>query len=182
MEEIWKDIKGYEGLYQISNLGNVKALEKQCWNGGAWWTMKEKLLKPTKTNYGYFMISLYKGGKRCRKKFLVHRLVADEFIPNIDSKPYINHLNHIRTDNRLENLEWITQRENCSHAKLASGNKTGYNNVIREPRNDTYRFSIRVEKKRIYKGPFPSPQLAHEAYLQFLKDNNITIKYATVKS
>ena len=98
-KEIWKDIEGYEGLYQISNLGRIKS----SYNG------KEKILKPF-DNHGYFRIQLYKNG--VRKKETIHRLVAKAFIPNPENKPYIDHINTIRTDNRVENLRWVTHEEN----------------------------------------------------------------------
>lgn len=102
-EEIWKDIKGYEGLYQVSNLGRVKALEKKCWNGGAWWTMPESILKHTMTR-GYVIVGLYKLDRKKGKNFFVHRILAEHFIPNPENKPFINHINHNRADNRINNM------------------------------------------------------------------------------
>lgn len=105
--EVWKDVVGYEGLYQVSNFGNVKSLGNE-------FSRKERLLKPSLQTKGYVNIVLQKNGKR--KKILVHRLVAEYFIPNLDKKLQVNHINGIKTDNRVQNLEWVTHRENLDHA------------------------------------------------------------------
>lgn len=97
--EIWKDIEGYEGLYQISNLGNVKSL-------------KNGLLKGGKI-FGYRYIGLCYNGKY--KSFRVARLVAKAFIPNTENKPCVDHINAIRDDDRVENLRWVTHKENTNN-------------------------------------------------------------------
>lgn len=102
VNEIWRDIKGYEQLYQISNLGNVKSLNYNK-------TSKEKILKPNNIK-GYLIVGLYKNGKR--KFYHVHRLVTEAFLPNPNNKPCIDHINADRTDNRVENLRWVTHKEN----------------------------------------------------------------------
>ena len=101
--EIWKDIEGYEGLYQISNMGNVKSLNYNR-------TGKEKILKSGKNKDNYLRVCLYKNGKQ--KKCLVHRLVAEVFIPRIEGKEFVDHINGIRDDNRIDNLRWCTHQEN----------------------------------------------------------------------
>ena len=111
MEEIWKDIEGYEGLYQVSNLSRVRALEKVviC-STGRKCVLKEHILIQNSSFYGYKGVDLTKNGKR--KKFLIHRLVAKAFIPNPENKPEIDHINTNRSDNRIENLRWVTSSEN----------------------------------------------------------------------
>ena len=104
MKEIWKDIKGFEGKYQASNTSKIRSLSYMGHKG----IVKE--LKQTKRKDGYLQVQLYK------KKCSVHRILAETFIDNPDNKSYINHRNGIKTDNRLENLEWCTASENVQHA------------------------------------------------------------------
>lgn len=106
MKEIWKDITGYEGLYQISNNGNVKSLGNNK-------TKKEKILKPSVDGDGYLFVKLCKNRKL--KYFKVHRLVAQAFISNPNNLPQVNHKNEIKDDNRLENLEWCDAKYNINY-------------------------------------------------------------------
>ena len=104
--EIYRDIPEYEGLYQVSNYGNIKSLpRKRC---------KGCILKPYYPKYGYPHVMLSKNG--IQKCYKVHRLVAEVFIPNPDQKPEVNHKNANKSDNRVENLEWCTTFENYAHA------------------------------------------------------------------
>ena len=105
--EIWKDIKDYEGCYQISNLGNIKSLIRKN-------NKKEKLLKVQISTCGYYKILLYKNNKS--KHFKVHRLIAIHFIPNIYNKEQINHIDGNKLNNNINNLEWVTPKENMQHA------------------------------------------------------------------
>lgn len=111
--EIWKDIKGYEGLYQVSNFGNVKSVDRISKHSNGDLTLKGKLLKSVKNSRGYLQVDLCKNGKI--KKILIHRLVAQTFLPNPDNKPHIDHINTITTDNRVINLRWVTQKENINN-------------------------------------------------------------------
>ena len=105
--EIWKPIKGYEGIYEISNFGRgVKSLDRH-------WSPGEKILQSTFSEDGYLQINLYKD--KIHRNIKIHRLVAETFIPNLNNYPQINHKNGIKTDNRVENLEWCTHQENIDH-------------------------------------------------------------------
>ena len=104
MKEIWKDIKGYEGLYKFSNLGNIKSL-----NG--YGHKKEIILSPIKNRYWNVILS--KNGKK--KNYLVHRLVAEAFIPNSNNYSQINHKDENSKNNRVDNLEWCNSKYNCNY-------------------------------------------------------------------
>lgn len=107
MEEIFLDIKGYEGLYQVSNLGNVKSLVN---NKGV---AREKILKPIISSNGYLRVSLQKKYKK--KNYFVHRLVANAFLPNTHNLPYVNHKDECKTNDVVTNLEWCTHKYNCNY-------------------------------------------------------------------
>ncbi len=114
-EEIWKDVIGYEGLYEISNYGRIKSIARQVVSQYRKRTIKEKILKNTTCHYGYTNTCLSKYGDS--KLFKVHRLVAIHFIPNPENKPQVNHKgkNPNKKDNRVWMLEWVTNKENADH-------------------------------------------------------------------
>lgn len=103
MKEIWKDIAGYEGLYQVSNLGNVKSLNYNR-------TKKERILIPGKNNSGYLLVMLSKNGTR--KTFTIHRLAAQAFIENPKNLPEVNHIDEDKTNNCVSNLEFCDRKYN----------------------------------------------------------------------
>ena len=113
--ELWKDVPGYEGLYQISNFGNVKSLERID-NSNHF--HEEKILKQKIFRNGYWYVNLSKDGKH--HNYHVHRIVAKLFVKNSLNKPQVNHIDGDKTNNNVNNLEWVTMSENIRH-----GYKTG---------------------------------------------------------
>jgi aspartate carbamoyltransferase regulatory subunit len=122
MQEIWKDVDGYEGLYQVSNTGEVKSLGNDA-------SRKEKILKNFLMPTGYYSVILCKNRKI--KRFYVHRLVGLAFIPNPTNKATINHIDGKKGNNLYSNLEWCTQKENIRHA-MDVLNYVPFKNVVRD--------------------------------------------------
>lgn len=119
MEELWEDIDGWAGKYQISNLGRVKTLNYKR-------TKKEKIMTGITDIRGYKCISFREGGAGSKQRhFLIHRLVAKKFVPNPDNKPFVNHIDGDRGNNAATNLEWVTRSENEIHKIYVLGNSSG---------------------------------------------------------
>ena len=110
MQEVWKPIPGYEGRYEVSSIGRV--LSKTT----------NRFLKPNLMNHGYVCVHLYSGGRSTRVVKTIHQLVAQIFVPNPYAYREVNHKNFLKRDNRAENLEWVTRKENVMHA-LAAGRR-----------------------------------------------------------
>ena len=176
MEEIWKDIKGYEGLYQVSNLGNVKSLSRNSFNGKTLFKTKERVLKPIKAGTResvnvdklYFAVVLYKDLNR--KQYLVHQLVAMDFLNHMTNcrKIVIDHKNGIRQDNRLENLQVITNRENTSKDKKNKSSK--YTGVSWNTQSKKWVCGIYIDGKQYHLGRFKCELAAGLAYQNKLKE------------
>lgn len=119
--EVWKAVEGYENLYQVSNLGNVKSLDREVtYSSGVVTLHKGKTLKQD-TARGYKRVTLSENGKT--KRFQVHRLVAMHFVENPEDKPHVNHLDGNKANNVVDNLEWCTASENEQHSFKVLGKK-----------------------------------------------------------
>ena len=148
--EIWKDIKGYEGFYQISNLGRVKRLKR--WNPGKRIFVEcESLVAETNNGYGYLIVSLVKEHRR--KNHYVHRLVAETFVENPLNKNCVNHLDCNKKNNIASNLEWVTQRENVLYSvdrlrkpKSVSMTNTGERYISLRKRDNRYRVTVNYKE------------------------------------
>ena len=155
--ENWKNIKGYEGFYQVSNLGRIKSVERDiyCQNGIVH-HLKEKILVPALNNKGYQYVNLSKNGKG--KLMLVHRLVAMAFIPNPENKPQVNHKDENPLNNCVDNLEWCTASYNALYGtrneriiqnrrSYKFGNAPHAKPVFCEELNKTFDCAKRVEEE-----------------------------------
>lgn len=167
MKEIWKDVVGYEGLYQVSNLGNVKSLDRISSCGRA---LRGQTIKKTINTRGYEFVCLYFGS---RKNRTVHQLVAESFM---NHKPcgydmVVNHINHNRTDNRISNLEIITQRQNSSKTHLESSSK--YKGVCLVKRTGKWTANVHINGKNKFIGNFNNQEDAAQAYLCFCAIHNL---------
>jgi len=173
MEE-WRDIPGYEGLYQVSNLGRVKSLARSIVRGNGYkQTFKERILRPGPTN-GYFTVCIN------RKSEYVHRLVAITFVPNPNNLREVNHINSDRSDSRVENLEWVSTRDNALHARIRKRNTSIYPGVSWNGKNKRWGTFIKLNGKEKALGMFKNEEDAHQAYLTALSENGIEVKYSKV--
>jgi hypothetical protein len=156
MQEIWKEIKGYEGYFEVSNLGNFRSKDRIIkYKRSGTRLYPGKSLKTETIIEGYQRIVLMKEARR--RRYMCHRIVAQEFIPNPDNKPFINHINGNKQDNRVENLEWVTQSENELHSHNILGNtmkgKTFSRKVYRYSENQVLHYeSMSRAIKSIGKG------------------------------
>ncbi len=135
-QEVWHEVKDFEGLYQVSNLGRVQSLERQVFHGGnkKLHNIRGKVLKPRVNNCGYVQVRLYKDGKCYTKS--VHRLLGEATIPNTENKCCIDHIDGKKTNNIQENLRWLTHSENMRHAySLGLINSSTRNNIRKHPIN-----------------------------------------------
>lgn len=126
MREVWRDAAGWVGYYQVSNIGNVRSLDRivrkrEYMGKDLFKTISGKILKPGRASTGYLTVALLREG--FQKSHTVHRLVAEAFIPNPESLPCVNHKNEVRSDNRVENLEWVSKSENSLYSIRNGTNK-----------------------------------------------------------
>lgn len=165
-KEVFRDVLGYEGLYQVSNYGRVKSLErKNIFYCGLRKEhlerpTKEKILNYNKSNRGYLQVCLTKDGKS--KTYTVHRLVAKAFLPNLKNKKQVNHIDGNKENNSIDNLEWVTSSENNKHAFITGLNK---------PHN------MRKVNQYDLQGNFIKQW---NSIIDFLKENNLNLKNSNI--
>jgi hypothetical protein len=167
MSEIWKAIPNYEGIYEVSNLGNVKSLSREIFNYLGSYISEEKIMKQH-INQGYKRVNLSKNNKL--KNIKVHQLVAMAFlnhIPDGTHKLVVDHINNNPLDNRFENLQIITNRDNASKDKLNYTSK--YTGVFWDKERNKWQSKIHINGKTIFLGRFLSEQEAHLKYQEALK-------------
>jgi hypothetical protein len=178
--EIWKDVIGYEGYYQISNLGKVKKLRREVLNKkGTLIRIDPERLNKTHLNKlrgNYYVTDLRVRGQR--KTFQIHRLIAIAFIPNPENKRYVNHIDHNPMNNSLDNLEWVNQMENTCHAQKRLNRSSKYIGVGWDKYAGKWKCQIYFNKKSIHIGSFTSEEDAYEARKKFEVDNGIINKYS----
>lgn len=152
--EIWKDIQSYDGYYQISNLGRVKSLRRLIWNGFSNHLTKDKIRKLVVNNYGYTYVKISFNKKSI--KFSVHRLVALHFIDNPKNKLEVNHIDSIRLNNNVKNLEWVSKSENQCHSKITKKTTSKYIGVCfnKNFKTNVWISQIRINNKNIGTYPF----------------------------
>lgn len=151
MEEIWKDIKGYEGLYQVSNTGKVRSLDRKVWN----YTKKGRILKMHNNGHGYYNVSLH-NKEKTEKHAYIHILVAKAFIPNPNNYEQVNHKDFDKSNNSANNLEWVSRKQNVLHYRESS-----YSKKIEKKRQK--KFSSKT-LKRVYDNKNEIISLYNEGY------------------
>ena len=164
MEE-WKDIAGFEGLYQVSSEGSVRSIDRivtQIQRGGKEMTRiyRGKVLVGSSTPQGYKQLNMYRDGIKEHTQS-IHRLVADAFIPNPENLPQIDHINRNKTDNKVSNLRWVSAQDNCLNRNTTSG--VSGEKFITITKETTFRVKIRDMDARVYDETFKTLPEAIEA-------------------
>jgi hypothetical protein len=150
MKEIWKDIKGYEGFYQVSNLGQIKSLDRKVCNSlGIYKTYFGTKLSPSIDKNGYLIIHLSTPNIK-PKNYKVHRIVAFAFLDLVEGKEEINHIDGIKKNNNVTNLEWCNSSENKKHAfKLGLRNNKGENGPNKLSKKNAYDIKYLLKEKKV---------------------------------
>ena len=170
MQEIWKDVVGYVGYYEVSNKGNVRSVSRKVNNfKGESAKRKGVNMAFVTTKAGYKRVSLRMLGTK--RTFRVHRLVAEAFLPNPHQLAEVNHLNGIKDDNRLENLEWVDRRRNIDHAKE--------HNLFNSPKGSNHHKAtitedtVRAMRKLYAEGNHTQKQISEEFSVHLSKAKHI---------
>jgi hypothetical protein len=173
--EIWKDIKGYDGYYQVSNFGRIKSLSREILKKRGCFKTKSRILKQCVINgYCYAFISFNKK----KMTYTAHRLVANYFIYKKYNKPQVNHIDSNKLNNIFKNLEWVSARENECHKQSKNKNNTSiYTGVSFNLQSKKWRSTINFNKKFIFLGYFNTQEEAYQARCDYEKNNYIENKY-----
>ena len=165
MEEIWKDIKDYEGLYEVSNLGRVRNI------------LTDYQLKPSINTNGYYRVALTNRDKGIKKDFKVHRLVAIHFIGEQETpeRKFVNHIDSDKSNNTLMNLEWVTGIENQCHGYKNKKTSSKYSGVSYWA--GYWRARINVDGKSIDLGTYKTEEMAYNVRKNYERENNIDNRY-----
>ena len=168
MKEIWKDIEGWEGYYQVSNLGRVKSLHRIVAHPISDKRIKERILKPSPDGSGYLMVNLNRDGRK--KPMKIHKLVSIAFLSHVANghKIVIDHINNNKRDNRLENLQLISTRENTSKDRFRGKYSSKYIGVSWNKTLKKWGAFIGINGKVKNLGVFNSEFEAHQAYKKAL--------------
>lgn len=180
--EYWKPVLGFGRRYEASNLGRIKSLERveyMPWNGRTrvW---KEKTLIPQNKDNVYLFVVLYDGtGRIGGKQRYIHRIVYEAHYGRIPNGFIVNHKDKDKTNNRADNLELITQRDNCLHGLLGRKKSSKYPGVHKESSTGYWKAMARNGKKKVYLGRFDNEELAYEAYKSYLQNQDL--KYIDIR-
>ena len=153
MNDDFVDVTGYEGLYKINKEGDV-------------WSCKRKRLLKISINKGYKSIVLSKNNTI--NNYSIHRLIGINFIPNPNNNPFIDHINRIRTDNRIENLRWVTRCENCQNCEKQKNNTSGYKNIYTDTKGGYEYWRIEINyNNNTYRKRFNKTKYTLEEVVDF---------------
>jgi len=171
-KEIWKDVVGYEGLYQVSNLGNIFSLPKK-WidTNGSLFHGGNKMLSKTIANNGYYVCSLTKNKKR--HTITIHRLVANAFLDNINNYEIVDHIDGNKLNNNVSNLRWCTLQQNNRFQNTKNKKHTSkYVGVFLIKKTKRYGSEVRYNGHREYLGSYLTEEEANNVYQKRLKEIN----------
>lgn len=173
--EIWKDVIGYEGLYLISNIGNVRSLDLIYQRGNTNNYHKKGKILTKNFDGNYYSVCLYKEKKG--KTIRIHQLVAIHFVDNTNNEKNVNHKDGDKLNNHFSNLEWCNHRENINHSfKIKNENKIC--GVFLDKKSKKFRSQITIKGKQLHLGTFESDVEAKEARIKYEKENSIINKYS----